>query len=243
MCAARCGVDAEALRLVLCAQEALDGSGLSEDSLRGAQAAVDCLRQDATNAVSAEEAQRRLLQSFLALGLLQDLEARRSSQIAPRRNDVCHCVVPGLWLGGCTALNDNGEELRKRKVTHVVSIVSADARRLPDFVRKHLHLRVDDREEAGADLAAHFPTICRFLDAARAEPDGVAYVHCGAGISRAPTSVASYLVWKLQVPPASALRMIKNVRPQIRPNVGFVTQLKLWHQEMHSRMRLGLPTQ
>merc|ERR1711860_433461 len=95
------------------------------------------------------------------------------------------------------ALNNNCAELCRRHVTHVVSVVSSEQRRLPDFIREHLHVQADDREDAAALLGARFPEICRFIEAARGEPCGCVYVHCGAGISRAPTVAASYVMWKL----------------------------------------------
>ena len=68
-------------------------------------------------------------------------------------------------------------------------------------------------------LAERFPEICRFIDAARAH--GRVYVHCGAGISRAPTAVASYVMSKFGLSALVAVRLIRAARPCIRPNVGF----------------------
>jgi len=91
-----------------------------------------------------------------------------------------------------------------------------------------MHITVDDKEEAAAYLGTQFPNICRFIDSARLQPGGCVFVHCGAGISRAPTAVASYLMWKLDVPAIMALKIIQSARPCIRPNVGFAAQLRDW---------------
>jgi protein-tyrosine phosphatase len=49
---------------------------------------------------------------------------------------------------------------------------------------------VTSEDADDADLLAHFPAIARFIAEAR-EQGGVVYVHCGAGISRAPTCCAA----------------------------------------------------
>jgi len=232
------GVDAPALLYCLLAQESLEDSsrpssatsGNAKDPQRVAvQLALDKLRQAATNGLSPEEVQaakEAAASALLAAGLEEP-----SCQLP--RNDVCHQVLPGLLLGAWSAASDSSV-LRKRKVTHVVSIVSAEQQQMPEFIRGHLHIYANDKEDAAEKLAAHFPEICRFIDAARNEPRGVVFVHCGAGISRAPTAAASYIMWKLGVPAALAIQLIRAARPCIRPNVGFVKQLRSWETEMGS---------
>merc|ERR1711879_220632 len=100
--------------------------------------------------------------------------------------------MPRLWVGGWQALGDKCEALRSHGVTHVVSVISADQRKLPPFIRGHYYARIDDKASTATDLAAHFEPIAPFIEAARAE-GGTVFVHCGAGISRAPTVTAAYL--------------------------------------------------
>ena len=90
---------------------------------------------------------------------------------------------------------------------------------------------VDDREDAASVLAAAFPAICEFVDAARSA-GGVVFVHCGAGISRAPTATCAYLIWKLRIGAAAALQLVRRARTCARPNPGFVRELKAWEQQL-----------
>lgn len=119
------------------------------------------------------------------------------------------------------------EALRSRHITHVVSIVSADQRRLPGFVAAHYYRRVDDRDAAAEELARHFESAVAFIEQARGAGFSV-FVHCGAGISRAPSVAIAYVMWKLGLGAADALRLVKAARPCVRPNPGFVAQLKAW---------------
>lgn len=235
------GVNIRALLVCLLAQESLDElPATPEDTPSSAalvpvQAAVDALRQAATNAMPAEDVEDQVSAVLAAFDETPLGETLRYRLKRPNvgKYDICHRVLPGLWLGGWMALNNHCDELRRRKVTHVVSVVSTKlCCELPAFIRGHLHILANDDEDAAEGLSAHFPDICRFVDAARSEPRGIVYIHCGAGISRAPTVVASYLMWKLGVTAADALRLIKRTRPNIRPNLGFVKQLLQWEAEM-----------
>eukprot|EP00967_Tisochrysis_lutea_P057610 scaffold73059_cov30-Tisochrysis_lutea.AAC.1 len=76
-------------------------------------------------------------------------------------------------------------------------------------------------------MAAGFRGIVGFIEEAR-QAGGVVYVHCGAGISRAPTAAAAYLIWKLRLSAAAAISLLRRSRPCARPNVGFVNVLKAW---------------
>jgi len=234
------GVNVRALVLCMLAQECLDehhgqSDGNTKLATRPTQDAVDSLRQVATNAATLEDIQKSstaTMEAFEAAGLADALRGRLKRPNVGK-HDICHRVLPGLWLGSWMALNNDCEELRRRKVTHVVSVVSTERScPLPSFIRNHLHVLAHDSEDAAAGLSAHFPKICAFVDAARKEPRGIVYIHCGAGISRGPTVVASYLMWKLGVPAAGALDLIKRARPNIRPNLGFIKQLRQWEVDM-----------
>lgn len=233
------GVDVAALQYVLRMQEKLDTEPPPEQRQQrqreAAQLAATALLQAATNARGAEEvaaARRALEEAVEAAGLVPATApagaagARRALTGLPKLQ-LLHQALPRLWVGGWAALNNNCEALRSRRITHVVSVVSADQRRLPSFVQGHYYARVDDRDEAAREIATHFEPVARFIDAAR-EAGGAVFVHCGAGISRAPTVTTAYVMWKLGIGAADAVRIVKSARACVRPNPGFAAQLKLW---------------
>lgn len=222
------GVDS--VRQVMAVQELLDSS--SEGAHPQVQQTCTALLQAATNARPAEEVQAAaaaldaaLEQAGLGAAAAQKL--LRPGSGATSKLQLLHEAMPRLWVGGWAALNDECAALKQRKVTHVVSVLSADQRRLPAFIRGHLYVRVDDTEEAADTLAAHFEEIVAFIEAARAH-GGVVFVHCGAGISRAPTATCAYVMAKLRLRAADAIRLVRAARPCTRPNVGFVAALKAW---------------
>ena len=232
------GVDFDAMHLVLSVQELIDAAAAagSSDQHASLQAATTVLLQVATNARPMEEvaAARAALEAAASAAGVAETLAKRPAEVEGRnRLQLLHEVVPRLWVGGWAALNNDCEALRSRKVTHVLSVLSADQRRLPSFIQGHHYVRVDDTEEAAATLASHFEAIVAFIEQARTA-GGTVFVHCGAGISRAPTSACAYLVWKLRMRAVDALALIRKARNNVRPNSGFVAELKRWEQKVLS---------
>ena len=88
-----------------------------------------------------------------------------------------------------------------------------------------------------ADLAAHFDGLAAFIDAARKEPRGCVYVHCGAGISRGPTVCIAYLMASARppLPFADAHRLVAAARPSVQPNPGFMRQLRQYEAVLARR--------
>ncbi len=52
------------------------------------------------------------------------------------------------------------------------------------------------------------------------------FVHCSAGASRSPTIVIAYLIWRNKMTLNDAFNLVKEKRPIIQPNPGFLQQLK-----------------
>ncbi|KAJ1619935.1 protein-tyrosine phosphatase-like protein [Pavlovales sp. CCMP2436] len=167
----------------------------------------------------------------------------RARGTASARLAVMHMVLPGLWVGGWAALLNDCQALRERSVTHVVSVISADKRQLPAFVRGHYHALVDDSEEAAGTLATHFEPVCQFI-AQALQSGGTCYVHCGAGISRAPTTATAYIMWARHLRATDALALVRKARQVARPNAGFVRALREWEKRLsaHAPARGGLAT-
>ena len=72
-------------------------------------------------------------------------------------------------------------------------------------------------------------------EALASSPSNKVFFHCGAGISRGPTSCTAFLMYKLGLSAADALNLVRERRKCIRPNVGFVAALKKWERKTMSR--------
>jgi protein-tyrosine phosphatase len=199
-----------------------------------ARAAVQSFRQASTNDRAGDkehvEAARATAASALrGLGLESGMRAALAVRPAGKW-PLMHEVIPGLWCGGWAALGDSCRALSERGITRVVSVVSADKRLLPEsIISEHLHIHAHDDKDA--NLLKHFPRIVEFVGRGLREKTGV-YLHCGAGVSRAPTSTAAYIMWRYKLPAAEALAIVRKARPATRPNLNFVSQLKEWERQI-----------
>lgn len=133
-------------------------------------------------------------------------------------------VVPGVWIGDLQSAFDV-EGLKKRNIFSIVTAMRGKVTIHATF-NKH-QINVDD--SANEDVLVHFLPSISFIQNELDKGRGV-LVHCGAGISRSATIIAAYLMHSLKLDPASAVDMIRTVRPIVEPNEGFMEQLKVFHQ-------------
>nr|XP_035928761.1 dual specificity protein phosphatase 19 isoform X1 [Halichoerus grypus] len=66
------------------------------------------------------------------------------------------------------------------------------------------------------------------------EEDGVVLVHCNAGVSRAAAVVVGFLMNSEEISFTSAFSLVKNARPSICPNAGFMEQLRTYQEGKES---------
>ncbi|KAJ7666010.1 hypothetical protein DFH06DRAFT_1268219 [Mycena polygramma] len=133
-------------------------------------------------------------------------------------------VIPGLWVGDLPSAKDT-ESL---KANHIFSILSAMRGRVTiseTFIRHQILL--DDTQEE--DVLVHFIPAITFIQAELDKGRGV-LVHCQAGMSRSVTIVAAYLMYTQNIDPQAALDIIRQARPNIDPNPGFLLQLEIFHK-------------
>uniref|UniRef100_A0A2K6TZY1 Dual specificity phosphatase 19 n=1 Tax=Saimiri boliviensis boliviensis TaxID=39432 RepID=A0A2K6TZY1_SAIBB len=72
------------------------------------------------------------------------------------------------------------------------------------------------------------------LDTLKKHKDGVVLVHCNAGVSRAAAIVIGFLMNSEQTSFTSAFSVVKNARPSICPNSGFMEQLRTYQEGKES---------
>ena len=138
---------------------------------------------------------------------------------------------PRLLIGTIDAL-DNLQALEDENVTHILSLQEYDYCCWPEYARfKYKFIEVAD--EVNQDALDHFTEANRFIDTALARRETV-LVQCEQGISRSATFLAAYFMQKDDLTPPVALEIVRGAQPFISPNAGFMLQLDVWWQLLHT---------
>ncbi|XP_052038755.1 dual specificity protein phosphatase 19 [Apodemus sylvaticus] len=132
-------------------------------------------------------------------------------------------IKPWLLLGSQDAAHDL-ELLRKHKVTHILNVAyGVENSFLSEFTYKTISI-LDVPE---TNILSYFPECFEFIEQAKLK-DGVVLVHCNAGVSRAAAIVIGFLMSSEELAFTSALSLVKEARPSICPNPGFMEQLRTY---------------
>ncbi|THV01954.1 hypothetical protein K435DRAFT_792901 [Dendrothele bispora CBS 962.96] len=140
-------------------------------------------------------------------------------------------VIPNLWLGGLQAALDT-KTLKAHNIFSVLSAMRGKVSIHETFIKHQILL--DDTEEE--DILVHLMPAITFIQAELGKGRGV-LVHCHAGVSRSATIVAAYLMYSMRIDPIEALNMVRDVRPEIDPNPGFLIQLEIFHNAAYKITR------
>lgn len=163
---------------------------------------------------------RNLFQRGLRFGALwtYDLFHRLIVGVSPRRFTE---VREGLHVGG--QFKRHGlPYMEEQGITAVVNMrIEFDDRQAGIAPEHYLHLpTIDNTPPTLDDLRRGAEFIEGQLSAG-----GEVYVHCEAGVGRAPSMAAAYLVLCQGVPPQRAWDQIRETRPFIRPTLSQIEQI------------------
>ncbi|XP_013922854.1 PREDICTED: dual specificity protein phosphatase 19 [Thamnophis sirtalis] len=137
-------------------------------------------------------------------------------------------IKPWLLLGSQDAAHDL-EIMKKYKVTHVLNVAYGVENAFPDDLT-YKTIPILDLPET--DITSYFPQCFEFIEQIKLK-DGVVLVHCNAGVSRAAAIIIGFLMYSEGLNFAMAFSVVKNARPAICPNSGFMEQLQKYCQINH----------
>jgi len=137
-----------------------------------------------------------------------------------------------VYLGSENDAN-NLPLLKKLNITRVLTI---QMKTLGGPVRDYLqanatnsYKQIQITDCSSSNLYQHFDEALDFLE----QPsNGYTLVHCQQGISRSSTICMAFLMKKLRLSFDECFQHLKNVRPIISPNFGFLGQLKKLENDM-----------
>eukprot|EP01065_Artemidia_motanka_P001382 TRINITY_DN10627_c0_g1_i2.p1 TRINITY_DN10627_c0_g1~~TRINITY_DN10627_c0_g1_i2.p1 ORF type:complete len:286 (+),score=58.29 TRINITY_DN10627_c0_g1_i2:114-971(+) len=138
-------------------------------------------------------------------------------------------ILPWLYLGGAHDAQ-RVEMVREATITHVINLCTEieipEARGVV-----YLRFQVKDSSDERVRIREHFLRAFEFVEEAR-KKGGAVLVHCRQGISRSATLSMAYLMRLLRIPFRLARDIVKQKRPEVSPNIGFVTMLEEFEMEL-----------
>ena len=171
---------------------------------------------------------------------INDIQDRK---IIKKECEICHIFVKAylyrahhmnhpsqilkfLYLGNYKH-SSNNNELKRLKINYILNCaIECHNYNLPKNV-KELHLKVKDLETF--EILYYFDTANEFINKCKLM-GGICLVHCKLGVSRSTTFVIAYLMKYSNLTTDEAFAFVKSKRSSIKPNDGFMRQLRLYEK-------------
>jgi len=132
-------------------------------------------------------------------------------------------IMKGLYLGDIHSAA-NLEELQKRGITHILSLIIHQA----PFPDKFKYMILDTFDTSEHNMIDHFKETNDFIADGRTQ--GGILVHCQRGISRSSCTVIAYMMANKGYTFYDAADYVCEKRPVVCPNLGFIKQLQLYEE-------------
>jgi protein-tyrosine phosphatase len=138
----------------------------------------------------------------------------------------CQEVVPHVFIGHVGTARD-ADALKRREIRNILD-VSQKNYAAPEGVGL---LRLDVPDVPEFDIRSVLGRTNAFLARSRREGKNC-LVHCAWGVSRSAAVVLAFLMAYHELTLDQALALLKEKRPVIQPNAGFVAALKEYETEL-----------
>jgi len=151
---------------------------------------------------------------------LKKLNEKRPGYVIDNKpDDIPALIIEHLFLGSqdCCDL----VVLEQYNIRHVLSL-GVDAP-VKSINKTYMFVKILDLEVV--DLHQYLSQCISFIDNAINSKKNV-LVHCNAGVSRSASVILAYLIVKNNLTFDDAYLMVKTARPCIKPNDGFMIQLR-----------------
>ena len=131
-------------------------------------------------------------------------------------------ITETIYLGNIDAAF-NKKKLKQLGIKKVLTVMSAFGNHYSPHEFIHKSIDVDD--DFRTNIICHFKECISFI-----EGKDKIFIHCAAGMSRSPTIVIAYIMWKKKLRLNEAIKFVKEKRSIISPNDNFMNQLKIFEE-------------
>ncbi|CAH3139571.1 unnamed protein product [Porites lobata] len=135
-------------------------------------------------------------------------------------DDKVYKIQEGFFISSQDGAQ-NLEELKRQKITHILNVGSGIKNAFP---QEFTYMDVELLDLPDTQICIRFPKMFEFIKLGI--ENGAVLVHCNAGVSRSATVVLGFLMSTYSLSLEDALIIVKKARPCVKPNEGFLQQLR-----------------
>lgn len=131
-------------------------------------------------------------------------------------------ITNTIYLGNIDAAF-NKKKLKQIGIKKILTVMEAFGNHYSS--NEFIHKSIDVEDNYQTNIIRYFKDCFLFI-----EGKDKILVHCAAGMSRSPTIVIAYIMWKNKLSLNKAIKFVKEKRPLISPNDNFMNQLKIFEE-------------
>ncbi len=135
-------------------------------------------------------------------------------------------ITDQIYIGGYKAA-ETFEVLND--IMKVSSILTVAENLDPVFPDKFKYKVIKITDEDSSDICQYFKECIAFISECIANKE-IMLVHCVGGFSRSPSVVIAYFMYTQKLKFSDAFKAVKEKRPCIKPNPGFISQLQRFEE-------------
>ena len=113
----------------------------------------------------------------------------------------------------------------------VAAVLTVAGHLPPMFPDQFEYKIVEIADHESYDLKQHFPDSIAYIEKVVKSGKKI-YVHCFGGISRSATTLIAYFMYVRRINLREAFSIVSSKRPCIKPNEGFIEQLRLFEEDL-----------
>ena len=131
-------------------------------------------------------------------------------------------ITNTIYLGNIDAAF-NKKKLKQIGIKKILTVMEAFGNHYSS--NEFIHKSIDIEDNYQTNIIRYFKECFLFI-----EGNDKIFVHCAAGMSRSPTIVIAYIMWKNKINLNKAIKIVKKKRPLNSPNDNFMNQLKIFEE-------------
>lgn len=150
----------------------------------------------------------------------------------------CTNIIDDIYVSGYQYSLDY-EFLNKNNFTHIINCAVRSKRFTSGFFEEFKYLTLDVKDDPSFDLINSIKSVIEFIETATLEnPKRKILIHCFEGVSRAPTMLCAYIMWKYKYDKDTAIQFVKEKRSCVEINLGFLFQLDSLRESLSDSMNV-----